>query len=208
MDVLVIQAEAVQYDLSVPQAGEDGPAQGLRLLHDLLKHEVLIAAFFRRVNLPIHMGGFFLHRLEQVVVTGHALPGQLCQLPVLQVDDVPGIFDEGGHIGGQEVESLAQPQDQRAVLAHGDEPVRFIRADNAQGIGSLNTVKHPAHSLEDISVIKILDELCHHLGVCLRGKRHPLADQEVLQLGIIFDDAVVDYRDAAAAADLGMRVDV
>ena len=48
--ILLRQGEAVQHDLVILQAWCQSPLYGLGLFHDLLHHEVLIAALFRRRN--------------------------------------------------------------------------------------------------------------------------------------------------------------
>ena len=69
-------------------------------------------------------------------------------------------------------------------------------------------MEHPAHGLEDVPLIKVLNELGHHLGVCLGGKGHALVRQELLKLCVILNDAVVHHGNAPAAAHLGVGVHI
>ena len=68
LDLLPGESDVVQDDLSLSDAGGDGLAQGLGLLVDLLHHEVLIAALFRRVNVPLDALGLLLAGGELLVV--------------------------------------------------------------------------------------------------------------------------------------------
>ena len=207
-DVVLVKAEVLEVHPAVLDPGEDGPAQGLGLLHDLLEHEVLIAALFRRVDLPVNVGDLLFHRLHQVVVALDALPGEHREFPVLHVDDFPGVLDNGGNVGRQELAAVAQAQDQRAVLPGRDDAIRLISADDAQRVGALDAAEHLAHRLEDVALVEVLHKLGHHLGVRLRLEGDALIDQKFLQLRVIFDDAVVHHGDPAAPAHLRVGVDV
>ena len=209
--IFLRQLEVLQEHLAVTNAGEDRPAHSLRLLHDLLEHEVLIAALFRCIYLPIHMGDLFLHRLHQVVIALDTVLGQYRHLAVIHIAHFAGMADNGRNITGQEVAALTIAKDQGTVLAYGNELIRLVGADDAQSIRSLDTPHHPAHCLQNayfVRLTEILDQLGHYFGIRLRSKGHPLVLQEGFQFRIIFNNAVVHHSDAAAAADLGVAVDV
>ena len=207
-DIVLAETEVLEIDLVVLDAGEDAPAQGLGLLHDLLEHEVLIAALLGGIDLPVHLADLLLDGLHQVVIALDAVPGEDGHLAVLHIAHLPGVADDGGDIAGQEVAAVAIAQDQGAVLAHGDELVGEVGAQDAQGIGPLDAAQDPAHGLQNVALVEILDELGHHLGVRLRGEGDAVGDEELLQLHVIFDDAVVDHGDLAVLADLGVGVHV
>ena len=154
------------------------------------------------------MGDLFLDGLHQVVVALDALPGKNGHLPVLHIAHVPGVLDDGSDVTGQEVAAVPVAQDQRTVLPDGHQPVRRVGAEDAQGVGPLDAAEHTAHSLQNVPLVEVLDELGHHLGVRLGGEGHPLGLQEGLQLGVVLDDAVVDHRDLAILTHLGVGVDV
>ena len=52
----------------------------------------------------------------------------------------------------------------------------------------------------------ILDEVGKHLGIGLGSEGVALLQQRVTKLGIILNDAVVDYRDVSAT--IGMRMGI
>ena len=166
-DVLGGEVEVLKEHLAVPNPGRDAPAQGLGLLHDLLEHEVLIAALLRRVHLPVHLNNFLVHRLHQMVIALDAILGENGQLPILHVAHLAGVAENGGDVAGQEGAALSIAQDEGAVFAYGNQLVGAVVTQDAQSIGALNAVKHPAHGLEQVPLIEVLDELGDDLRVRL-----------------------------------------
>ena len=165
--VAVRQGEILQKDLAVPNSGEYGPAQGVGLLHDLLEHEVFIAAFFRRVNFPVHPADFLFNGLHQMVVAPDAGTGQHRGFAVLHVADVSGVAQDGGNIAGQEAAPAAVSQDQGAVLPGGDDLAGRIGGEDAQRVRPLNAPEAAAHRCQDIRSVplEIFHQLRHHLGI-------------------------------------------
>ena len=172
LNVLPAQADIVQNHPALPDAGGDGLAQGLRLLADLLHHKVLIAGLLRGGRVPFHG----LHRLFQgvqvAVEKADPLPFQHGDLPVVQPADLPGVAENGGHVRGDEVFPPAQAHDQRAVLAHGEDLLRAVRADDPQGVAALHPAKDPPDGFQHVPLIVVLQQLGHHLGVRVGGKGH------------------------------------
>jgi hypothetical protein len=118
---------------------------------------------------------------------------------------------DGGYIAGQEIAAVANAQNQRAVLAHGNNLVRRVGAQDAQRIRAFNPVQAAAHGVQDVRLpvfVEVFHQLGDHLCVCLRGEGYPLFLEEIFQLRVIFNDAVMYHGNLAAAADLGMGVGV
>ena len=203
--------DVVQHHAPVPDPGGDGLSDGLGLLHDLLEHEVGVAALLGGGDIPVD-GGMGLGRdgAHLGIEVVHRVCGEDGDLPVLQIDHVPGVLDDGRHVGGDEVPLRAEAQDQGALLPGGDEGVGVVRADDAEGVGALHPPQDPAHGLQHAAALLIveLQQLGHHLAVGLRGEFHPLAQQVFLDLLVVLDDAVVDQGHLAALAHMGMGVDV
>ena len=88
--------------------------------------------------------------------------------------------------------------------------ISIVGADDAQGVGPLDPPQAAAHGLQHVAalVIVMLQQLGHHLRVRVGGEADPLAHQVLLELHVVFDDAVVDDGDPAVLADVGMGVDV
>ena len=190
--------------------GGGGLADGGGLLHDLLEHEVGVAALFCGVHLPVHMVVLLLHRAQLAVVYPDAAAGQDGQLPVVHIGDVPGVADQGRHVGGDEVLAVAEAQQQGRVLPGGHQPVGIVGADDAQGIGPVHRVEQPVHGLKEVAAVAvvIIQQLGHHLGVRLGAEGVALLQQLLLQRDEVLDDAVVDHGELAALAQMGVGVDV
>ncbi|GBD02597.1 hypothetical protein HRbin18_02344 [bacterium HR18] len=74
--------------------------QGFWLLHDFFEHEVRIAAFFDLLQVPLQLVDFFF---EQHVVDGAHLIAAAAHnndFPIVQVDHLTGVFDNGCSIRG------------------------------------------------------------------------------------------------------------
>ena len=206
--VVRLQVQLIQHHPPLLDAWKHGLAECLGLLHDLLGHEVLVPALFGGGDLPVHVAALLLNGPEIGVIDPQVVGGELGNLPVVQVAHLPGVLDEGGHVGGQIVGPLPIAQNERAVLPGGDEPVGAVGADNAQGVGPLDAVQCLHHRVQDIPVIVVFQQLGHHLGIRLGDEGNPLRLEKLPQLHVILDDAVVHHRKPAALADLGVGVDV
>ena len=67
------ELHAVEHYLTVPDARVDGGLERPGLLHDLLEHEVLVAALFRGLHVPHHPGDGLFDGLAGTVVDRDAL---------------------------------------------------------------------------------------------------------------------------------------
>ena len=207
-----VQLQAVEDDLAVFDARQDGAAQGLGLLHDLLEHEVLVAALFRGGDLPVDVVVFLfdgqLHGVEEL----DAVAAEDGDLAVLHVDDVTGVFDQRRHVGGDEILALAEAEQQRRVLARGVDMIRIVRAEDAEGVRALDPVQDHVQSVRDRRDLgqahAVFHELRDDLRVGLRGKLHALLLQKFADLEIVFDDAVMDDGDLAVLGDVRVGVDI
>ena len=98
LDVLLRQVQVLHHNPAVPDAGRDGLAHGLGLLHDLLEHEVGIAPLLRGGHIPVHLAVGLFHGDHLIVKDVDAVSGEHGNLPVVHVDHVPGVLDDGRHV--------------------------------------------------------------------------------------------------------------
>ncbi len=203
------ELEIVEDDLAVLDARGDGAAQRLGLLHDLLEHEVLVAALFRGGDLPIDGEVLLFDLLLQRVVDLDAVARQHGDLAVFHVRDVARVLDDGRHVGGEEVAALAVAEQQRRVLARGDDAVGAVGAEHPERIRALDAAQHAAHSLQKVVALVVIEfqQLRHDLGIGLGLELDALTDQEFLDLDIVFDDAVVDNGKLSVFAHVGVGID-
>ena len=71
-------------------------------------------------------------------------------------------------------------------------------------------MEHAHHRLEDVAAVGIVvvEQLGDDLGVRLGAESVALVQQLLLELDVVFNDAVVDNGDFAALADVGVGVDI
>ena len=209
-DLLIRHVQVPQHHLTTLDAGGSGLPDGTGLLVDLLEHEVLVPALLGGGHVPVHMAVFLLDGAHLAVVYPDALSTENGQLAVVQIGDVPCVADDGRHVGGDHVLSLTEAQQQRRILPGAQQTVRVVGADDAQSIGPVHGVEHPDHGLKDVAAVGIVvvQQLGYHLRVRLGPKAVALVEQLLLQLGVVFDNAVVYHSDAATLAHMGVGVDV
>ena len=136
-------------------------------------------------------------------VTGQ---GQLGDFAVVKINNLASILNNGRNVGSGEVFVISHAQDQRAALAGGDQAVGVFAVDHQQTEGAFQAADGVAHGLQG-AVFKLMgDQVDDDLGVGLALELHALVDQIFAQNGVILDDAVVDHREAAVAAQVGVRV--
>ena len=188
----------------------EGVPEGLGLLEDLLQHEVGEAAPLRGRQLPGDGLGLLLNGIPQGVVEGDGVGGEHGHVPVVQVGHLPGVFQNGGHVGGDEVLPLAEAEDQRGVLLHGNHRARILPAENSQGKAALQPPHRLAHGLQEIPGFGVIvgNEVGHHLRVRVGLEPAAPGNEPLLQLQIVFNDSIVHHGNGAVVGQMGMGVPV
>ena len=196
----------LQIGQAVLDAGRNGIANGGGLLVNLFQHEVGIAALADCLHIPVRRFQLFLHRLSKGIVDLHAVTVQHGDLLVFQQIVIPCVLDDCRHIRGNEALALANAHDQRAFTAHGIHLIRMVGEDDAQRIGALQVTDGLGNRLNGTAVIAVVQQPCHHFRVRVAGEGHALAHEEVFQLLVVFNDAVV--HDGDSSAGVGMRIHI
>ena len=202
------ELDVVQDNAPLADPGVDGVPHSLGLLVDLLEHEVGVAALLRRGDLPGDVLRLLFHNLPVGVVEGDGVGGHLQKVAVVEVDHIPGVFENGRHVRGDEVAALAVAEDQGTVLLDADDGAGDVRAQYAKGVAAFHPRHSLAHGLAEGSAfcIKVFDEVCHHLGVRLRVKLHALFLEHLFEGEVVFNDAVVHHRKFAPVGHMGVAV--
>ena len=205
-EVLRGQGQLVKCNPPVPDAGSDRRLDGTGLLHDLLHHEMLIAALLGRLNVPGDAADFFVDILVQTVENANRIPRQLGKLAVLEVDDVSRVGDQGGDVRGEEILVEADPQDERAGFPDGVHFPGLVGADDAEGVGALEPVRGLDQSFVHVALVVELDQVDDDLGVGLALKVIPIPDELLAEGQVILDDPVVDDRKAAVVREVRVGI--
>ena len=193
----------------------DAPAhaikQAIRLLENLLEHEIRIASLFQLAKIDVHR---FHRRVHARVVHIHHL--QLVSgtddgdVPVFQVHHLVSVFHNRSGIRGQ-IKLIVAPDahHQRTALACGDDLFGMPFVQYRDGIGTDDLMQGHLHGTQQIQIIAHLDifnELHQHFGIRLAAELHAALLQTFLQRGIVLDDAVMDQRQVARCRIMGMGV--
>ena len=151
-----------------------------------------IAALFRGLHFPLSFHPGALHRLTQPVKQAEAVRLQLHHVALLQRDVGAGVAQQGRNVTGQKVLSLAAAHDERAVLPCAVDHTRPVPEQDGQTIAAPHLSQRAAHGIQRVALIVVIHQLDQHLAVGLTAEFVPFADQIFPQLGVVFDDAVVD----------------
>ena len=116
----------------------------LRLLVDLLQHEVLVAALLGLDRIPVET----LHRAvdlrPRTVPDLDSARGEPREVAVLEEDDVAGVGEERRRIRGQELLALPESEQERRPLANRDDFLLVAhRRDRGEDVHPLKLVPRP-----------------------------------------------------------------
>ena len=144
----------------------------------------------------VHGLDFALDRAAVDVDDPVARQLQVDHVAFFQIDDLVGRAGQRHRVGGDEVLVLAHADDQRRALARGDHAVRFFAAEHGDGVGAVQALDGLLHGLEQVAVVHVVDQVSDDLGVGLAHEDVAQGGQLGAQFVVVFDDAVVNQRDA------------
>ncbi len=189
------------------------PAQAgphhLRLLEYLLEHEMLVSALGDLLQRPLDLLDLLGHR-DVVQRHGlHAIASNDGHFVVVEIDYIGGVLDDRRCVGGDDVLPAAHADNQRAALAGDHQLVRFATGDHRDTVGPADLRQSRAHRVlqnRHAVVVEAPDQLTEDFRIGIATKDMSLADEELLQFRVVFNDAVVDQGDIAAVIAVGMGV--
>ena len=167
-DLLIGHAEFFDHNITVLNTRRQGIFYGFWLLMHLFQHEMLIAAFFCRIHIPVDVGCLFLQLLLVNIVEVKAIAGQFHDLLIFQKIDISCIFQDSRNVGCNQVSALTCTNDQRAVFTDRIHLIRMVAEQDTQCIRSLHTVHNLCDRCKRIAVIIVIQHMGNHLGICLR----------------------------------------
>ena len=197
----------VEHEGSVADAVADRLGDSLALLVDLLEHERLVAALLGALVVPVELDRIVLdHRPVRARVDG-AGGRDLDDVAVVGEDDAARLAQEGCGVRGEEHLALADPDDERRLVARCDEQVGMVVVDDDEREVPLELAERAPDRLCEVSLVVALDQVRHRLGVGLGRERVALGEQAVAELAVVLDDPVQDDRELRAVT-AGERVRV
>ena len=102
---------------------------------------------------------------------------------------------------------FSDPDDDRTAFPDRDNQPRMPIRHHSDAVRSLELVEHCRRRRQQIPVIGFRDQMGDHLAVGLRTENTSFGCQVTAQFLMVFDDAVVNYRDLTVIAEMGMCVD-
>ena len=166
--LLVGEPEALELELAVADAVADRLGDGLGLLVDLLEHERLVAALLGALVVPVE--------LDELVLDRRAVGGaQVASAVGREHDDVAVVGEldrarlaqEGDGVRGEEHLALADPDDERRLVARSDEQVGMVVVDRDEGEVPFELVERLPDGFHEIALVVALDQVGDGLGVRL-----------------------------------------
>ena len=138
----------------------------------------------------------------------HAVAAKLDELVLVDRPRGPGVGDERGHVAGEEVLAVAEPDDERQVAPGADDEVGLVAVRDDENVRAVEVGADRAHRGREVAVVPLLDQVRDRFGVGLARERVAALLEPVAQLGEVLQRAVVDDGDRAGAVDVRMRVAV
>ena len=167
----------------------------LRLLVDLLEHEGLVALLLGRLVVPVDVELLSLHRLSGEREERRPVLRDRDDLAVLDQLHAASLPQERGDRRGQEHLALADPDDERTLVAGTDEESWMIPMHDHESEMALQLRVRGTHRFDEIPAVVPLDQMDDGLGVGLRGEHMPVLLERLLQLAVVLDDSVEHDRD-------------
>ena len=170
----------------------------MRLLKDLLEHEVFVVAEFDLLKIELKLAN--LRGDFDVVDRGRAetLAGNARDGVIVQRDRLRCVRHDGARIRCNDVLAVSDANHQWRTLARNDEHVRLFLANHRDGVRASDLAQRSLHGLLKITCVKFANQVCEHFGIGLAVEDVPLLGEVLLQRRVVLDDAVVDDRDAVA----------
>ena len=178
------------------------------LLVYLFEHEVRVAAFFRRRDIPVNVVRLFNDFLSVFGEQVYMVFIKNGNFFLVKEIHVARVFKHGGNVARNKVLCLSKPYNERAFLSRGNQPVRVILADNAERVASIKLVKSLQNSREDVwrLLVIVVHKMRYNLCVSLAPENNALRLKPSLKLHVVLDDAVMHHGNRAAYVRLRMRV--
>ena len=128
-------------------------------------------------------------------------------LLVAEENDVAGVAQDRGDVGGDEELSVAHADDHRRAVADGDDLVGIVnRHEHDREEPAQVAERAPDGPFQAVVAHLALDEVRHDLGIGLGHEPVAVALQLALQIQVVLDDAIVDDDDPPRAVTMWVGV--
>ena len=165
----VVDVQLAEINLSglSVHAAHQAVANGGGLLVDLFEHEVLVAALLGGDGIPCDALGLDRDRFTSDIRHHDRLGRDHRELSVVEEDDVARVAQHGGHIGSDEVLSVAHADDQGRPLARSDELVGFVGRGDDQRVDPLKLTQCASDRSFEVALVVARNEVGDDFSVGL-----------------------------------------
>ena len=210
-DMILLKDNHVDFSGGIKNScGVEPPAnrvgERVRLLEDLLDHEVLVAAFFYRADIPVHLLHFAGDGRVVESVDVDAVRRDARDIAVLEVDDLAGVRDYGRHVARDDDVVFSNADDERASLASNDHLARMLCRYCGDAVSSLDALERLGCGCQEVALVKRGDQVCDDFGVGLRKELYAALLESRAERRVVLDYAVVDEGEIAAIGYMRVRV--
>ena len=188
------------------QPAPQGAPHRLRLLADLLEHEVGVAPQLDGSEIPRHV----VHRaqLHVRVAVDHVVPlrRQHRDVAVVEVDDGARVLEQRRRIRGDQELALADAEQHRRPLPGDDDFPGLVGRHDGQSVRADDTLERRDHAGLKGLAGRLLDQVGQRLRVGVSGEAVPVALQRRPQRVRVLDDPVVHQGEAPTAILVRVRI--
>ena len=206
LDFFFRQRDFVQFDVCFCQTRLDCFVQHFGLFHDFLHHEVVIAAFFCRCDIPCYMVDFFFDFVAFDVNQSYTVIFQYSDFVFIQQVIISCVFQQSRNIRCDIVFAFAQTNQQGAAFTHCYQCVGVFAAHDTQCIRTADHTQQFSCSGDHVTVIQIFVQVCHYFCICFGFEFHAFCFQHFLQFQIVFNDTIVYHGNFTAHAVMRVAV--
>ena len=197
-DLILSDFHAGQVDNSVLDHRIKGILDSFRLLMDFFHHEMLKAAFFSCLGIPLDFCGLLFDFIAVQVIEMRLTRNELCELKITDVVHIASVFqncrDIRSHIGF----SVCNADDHRAVLTRYPDLARIIPEHQLKSVGTTDThhrLSDGINRTEVVLFIIVVHQLDDHFRIRLTIECITVLQQLFFQFGIVLNDAVMYAND-------------
>ncbi|MCY1220788.1 hypothetical protein D9M72_328170 [compost metagenome] len=218
LQVLGVNTHLVERELAVQVvAAQEGLGHGVRLVVDFLLHKGGETTLFRRGRVPVHVVFLALGRGAEEIGDRHGVRGDGHDLVLAQFHRPASVVNEAGNVRAEEILPVTQAHHERRVAPGGHDDVGLVRVHGQQREGAFEPLAGKLHGFRQTAVggiavqlvaEDVADQRRGHLGVRLGREHSALFEQFELELGEVFDDAVVDQGQLAAVGQVRVSIHV
>jgi hypothetical protein len=178
----------------------------VRLLADLLEHEVRVATELDRLQVPVDVGNVPLQIPLVPIDDLEPVAGEDRDVTVIEVHHRPGVLQHCCGIGRDEELAVTDPQQHRRSTPGHHDLARLVGRHDRNAVGTLYMVQGRNYPQFQGATGRFFDEMRQGLRISIRGDLVTGGNQLLAERIRILDDAVVYDGDRPGAVGVGMGV--